>query len=92
MKLDTPNNRHLTEENISIPLDMLLEVLHIVVKESLQHQVTQVIENRSLIHLTAYINQQEPRQQKIIQNIKRLLSEYEEYRWNECETFNWKES
>ena len=85
-------DQNIIEENIAVPQDMILEILNIIVKENLKHQATQVVENRSLIYLSVFINELDERHQKILQNLKWLLTEYNDMRWSECENLNWRES
>jgi hypothetical protein len=90
MKPDKPLNPNLTEESLCIPTEVLVDILTIIVKESIPHEVTQVIENRSLIYLCIYINPNDRRNQQILQNIHNILQEYKEYRWEESEQINWR--
>jgi HD superfamily phosphohydrolase len=82
----------LTEEYLCIPSDLLVDIFGIVVKESIIHEVTQVIENRSLLYLSLYINHSNIRHQQLLHNIQNLLQEYKEYRWEESEQLNWRTS
>ena len=80
-----------TEETIKIPHDMSIDIFAIIVKEGLKHEIIEVIENRSLIILAVKFNKNQPRHQKVKENILDLLKYYEEYRWEENEELNWKE-
>jgi hypothetical protein len=90
MKPDKSINQHLTEESVCVPLDLLLDILGIIVKENITHEVTQVIENRSLVYLSIYINPKDIRHQHLFQNIQNIMEEYNAYRWKESEKFNWR--
>ncbi|MCC6447500.1 MAG: hypothetical protein IT215_02290 [Chitinophagaceae bacterium] len=92
MKPELNNRSNLVEENICIPGDLLIEILGIIVRENLPHEITQVSENKSLVFVSLYINKSDMRHTKLIQNIHRLLTEYKEFRWEESEQFNWRES
>lgn len=92
MKTDNQFKSNLSEENICIPGDLILEVLGIIVKEQLKHEITQISENKSLIYVSVYINRTETRQIKLMQNIQHILNEYKEFRWEESEQYNWRES
>ena len=92
MKPDKTLYPNLTEESLCIPTDVLVDILTIIVKESILHEVTQVIENRSLIYLSIYMNPNDRRHQQILQNINNILQEYKEYRWEESEQINWRTS
>ena len=85
-------NQDLTEESLCIPSDLLLDIFGIVVKEAITHEVTQVIENRSLVYVSVYVNPNNNRHQQIFQNIQNILQEYKEYRWEESEQLNWRTS
>jgi hypothetical protein len=82
--------KDLNEESLSIPADMLLDVLAIIVTEGLRHEITQVITNRSIVNLLVYIQPTEKRQHQALQNIKDLLQEYNDYRWEETNDTNWR--
>lgn len=92
MTATTSYNQNSIEENLAVPQDMILEILNVIVKENLKHQATQVVENRSLLYLSVFINEFDERHLKIIQNLKWMLSEYNDLRWSECEKLNWRES
>ena len=85
-------DQDLTEENLCIPCDLLIDIFGIVVKEAITHEVTQVIENRSLLYVSLYINHSNIRHKQVLQNIQNLLQEYKEYRWEESEQLNWRTS
>lgn len=41
--------KEIVEETIEIPSDMLVDVLAVIIKEKLKHEIIQVIQNRGLI-------------------------------------------
>ena len=90
MKPVKSTDQNLTEESVCIPADLLLDIFGIVVKEAITHEITQVIENRSLVYLSIYINPNDIRHQQIFQNIQSILQHYKEYRWEESEQINWR--
>lgn len=81
-----------TEENIKVPQDMLIDVLAILIKEELEYEITEVLENRACAAIAIVIDQSKPRQIKAVQNIQQLLTSYNEYRYSEDETLNWREN
>lgn len=82
--------KEITEEVLKIPADMLLEILHIIVKEGLKHEVIQVVQNRSLVVISAHYDKSVVRMQKVIYNIQNILLDYQHYRTWENEEFNWR--
>ena len=92
MNIENQYQQNIIEENLSVPQDMILEILNVIIKENLKHQATQVVENRSLIYLSVFINDIDERHKKILQNLKWMLTEYNDMRWSECENLNWRES
>ena len=92
MKPVKSTDPNLTEESLCIPSDLLIDIFGIVVKEAITHEVTQVIENKSLLYVSLYINHSNIRHKQILQNIQSLLKEYKEYRWEESEQLNWRTS
>ena len=82
----------ITEEMIKIPQDMLLDILSILLKEELDYEITEVLENRAMAVFVIGINQIKPRQLKAFQNIQELLNAYHEFRFSENETLNWRDN
>lgn len=83
--------RNTTEENLKIPIDILLDVLTVVVKENIRHEITQVIESRSIVFLSLYLNINLPKQQRALQNIQNIIEEYNDYRYSDYEETNWRD-
>jgi len=83
--------RNTTEEILKVPADVLLDILGIIVKESLKHEITQVIESRSIVVVAVFFDNGTLKQQRILQNIQNILEEYREYRWSNSEDINWRE-
>lgn len=84
------NENEIIEESIQIPCDMLIDILAIIVKEQLKHEIIQVIENRSVIVLSVSYDKHLSRHQNVIQNIKTLLADYNSFRYQEEEKVNWR--
>lgn len=80
------------EQILKIPVDMLLDILAIIVKERLAHEVIQVIPNRSLVVVAISADSGDTKFQKIVYNIQNLISDYQHYRSWENEEVNWRES
>ena len=81
-----------TDEIIKVPQDMLIDILSILLKEELKYDITEVLENRSIAVIAISIDGNKSRQLKAIQNIKELLNAYNEFRYSENETLNWREN
>jgi len=81
-----------TAEIIKVPQDMLIDILSILLKEELKYDITEVLENRSVAVLAISIDGNKSRQLKALQNIKELLNAYNEFRYSENETLNWREN
>jgi mannitol/fructose-specific phosphotransferase system IIA component len=80
------------DEMIKIPQDMILDILLILLKEELNYEITEVLENRAMAVFVIGIDQSKPRQLKALQNIQELLSAYHEFRFSENETLNWRDN
>ena len=80
------------DEVIKIPQDMILDILPILLKEELNYEITEVLENRAMAVIVIGIDQSKPRQLKAFQNIQELLSAYHEFRFSENETLNWRDN
>lgn len=83
--------KELIEEVIKVPADMLLEIFTIIIKEGLKHEVIQVMQKRSHAVISVCFDKGTVRQQKVINNIQNILSDYQHYRSWENEEFNWRE-
>ena len=83
---------NLTEENIKVPQDVLIDVLAILMKEELNYEIAEVLENRAIAVISIRIDHNKSRQIKAVQNIQQLLTSYNEYRYSEDETLNWREN
>lgn len=81
-----------TDEIIKVPQDMLIDILSILLKEELKYDITEVLENRSVAVIAISIDGNKSRQLKALQNIKELLNAYNEFRYSENETLNWREN
>lgn len=84
-------NKNISEENIKVPVDLIMDILGIIIKEGFKHEVIQVIENRSTIVIALFHHKDSLRHQRVLDNIKNLLDEYKEYRWAENEQLDWRE-
>lgn len=83
---------NLADEIIKVPQDMLIDILAILTKEELKYEITEVLENRASATFSIAIDRSKPRQIKVLQNIQQLLTSYNEYRYSEDETLNWREN
>lgn len=81
-----------TDEIIKVPQDMLIDILSILLKEELEYDITEVMENRCVAVIAISIDSNKLRQLKAVQNIKELLNAYNEFRYSENETLNWREN
>lgn len=82
---------NIQDEIIKVPQDMLIDVLAILLKEELNFEITEVLENRASAVMAIQIDSDKSRHNKILQNIQNLLDSYNEFRFSENETLNWRE-
>ena len=82
----------ITEQSIKIPSDMLIDIFAIILKEDLKYEVVQVLENKAVMILSIEIDGNQSRQVKVLQNIQNQLHAYNDYRFGENESLNWRES
>ncbi len=85
------SKNELTEETIKVPSDMVIDIFSIILKEGLKHEVIQVVENRGLAVMVIGVDGNQSRQVKVIQNIRNLISTYNDYRYLQEEAYNWRE-
>ena len=83
--------RNTIEESLKIPTDILLDVLAIIVKEHMRHEVTDVLESRGIVKVSLYLNNDLLKHQRILQNIQSIIEEYSEYRYSDIEELNWRD-
>ncbi len=83
--------RNTIEESLKIPTDILLDVLTIIVKEHMRHEVTDVLESRGIVKVSLYLNNDLLKHQRILQNIQSIIEEYSEYRYSDIEELNWRD-
>ena len=84
------NSSETGEDIIKIPVDMLMDIFSIVVKEGLRHEIIEVMQNRSIVVVAISYDKSIVKQQKVIANIQNLLYDYQHYRSWENEEFNWR--
>ncbi|MBL7920689.1 MAG: hypothetical protein JNJ40_10270 [Bacteroidia bacterium] len=83
--------RNTKEESLKIPTDILLDVLMIIVKEQIRHEVTDVLESRGIVKVSVYLNNDLLKHQRVLQNIQNIIEEYNEYRYADNEELNWRD-
>lgn len=79
-------------EEIKIPVDVIIEVLAIVVKAKIKHGLLQVMENRSLVVMELVYETDDKTRAAAVQNIKDIISYYNEYRYDEIENSDWRDN
>ena len=79
------------EETIKVPQDMLIDAFAILLKEELSFEIIQVQENRSIALLAIRTDGNLSRPVRVVQNIKDLIDQYNEYRFSEQKNLNWRE-
>ena len=83
--------RNTKEEIIKVPSDILLDVLTVIVKERLRHEISQVYGNRGIVEISLYLSNDTSIHEKVLDNIQSIMEEYNEYRYSQNEELNWKE-
>lgn len=84
-------DKNTAEESLKIPIDMMIDIFTIIVKEELKHEIINVVPNRSMVIMELAYDRNNQRSEKAIQNIQALLADYQHYRLWEDEDVNWKE-
>ena len=84
--------KEIIEETIKIPIDIVVDVLSVIVKEKLNHEVIHVIQNRSLIVLSISYDKNFSRHQNTLYDIRAMLEDYNNFRSEEeeQENVNWR--
>ncbi len=82
--------KEITEVTIEIPGDMSIDVLAVIVKEKLKHEIIRVIENRSLIVVVISYDKNLSRHQNILSDIRNMIEDYDNFRSGELEGVDWR--
>ncbi len=85
--------KEIIEETIKIPIDMVVDVLSVILKENLTHEIIQVIPNRSLIVVAITYDKKFSRHQNALYDIQTMLEDYTNFRSEEEEeeeNVNWR--
>ena len=73
-------------KKLTVPLDVLVDVLNIVIETELKNEVTGVNVNRSFIEIKIEYQNGLGYHQRAIENIESILDDYSHYRFEESET------
>lgn len=84
--------KEIIEETVKIPVDMVVDVLTVIVKENLSHEIIQVIENRSMIVIAIAYDKKFSRHENAMYDIRTMLEDYTNFRSEEEEqqSINWR--
>lgn len=82
--------KEISEENFNVPSDMLMDILSIIVREELKHEVIEVLHNRSLVVIAISYDKNSKKLTRVLQNIQSLLEDYRHFRSGENEEINWR--
>lgn len=78
-------------KTLTVPLDVLIDVVSIIKETELKNEITGVNENKSFIELKIEYQNGLGFHQKAIANIESILDDYNHYRFEEVET-DWRNS
>jgi hypothetical protein len=78
-------------KTLSVPLDVLIDVVSIIKETELKNEITGVNANRSFIELKIEYQNGLGYHQRAIENIESILDDYNHYRFEELET-DWRNS
>lgn len=73
-------------KKLTVPLDVLVDILNIVIETELKNEVTGVNVNRSYIEIKIEYQNGLGYHQRAIENIESILDDYNHYRFEESET------
>ena len=87
------DQKEITEESFKLHTDMLMDVLLIIVKENLKHEIIEVMPNRSMVVIAISYDKKSSRHLSVIGNIQGHIDDYNHYRfWENEELKNWREN
>lgn len=78
-------------KTLTIPLDILIDVVNIIKEAELKSEITGVNENKSFIELKVEYQNGLGFHQRAIENIESILDDYNHFRFEEQET-DWRNS
>jgi hypothetical protein len=73
-------------KTLTVPLDVLIDVVSIIKETELKNEITGVNVNRSFIELKIEYQNGLGYHQRAIENIESILDDYNHYRFEELET------
>lgn len=84
-------DHNIIEDAVKIPLDMMMDILNIILKEELKHEIINILPNRNMVTIQISYDKINQRAEKAVSSMHTLLTEYQHYRSWEDENVNWKE-
>lgn len=78
-------------KTLTVPLDVLIDVVSIIKETELKNEISGVNENKSFIEVKIEYQNGLGFHQKAIANIESILDDYNHYRFEEAET-DWRNS
>ena len=78
-------------KTLTVPLDVLIDVLKIITEMELKNEITAINENKSFIEIKVEYQNGLGFHQRAIENIENILDDYNHYRFEELET-DWRNS
>jgi uncharacterized membrane protein len=73
-------------KTITVPLDVLIDVLKIIMEMELKNEITAINENKSFIEIKVEYQNGLGFHQRAIENIENILDDYNHFRFEEQET------
>ncbi|MBA3683385.1 MAG: hypothetical protein H0W73_19800, partial [Bacteroidetes bacterium] len=67
------------------PLDMILDVMELILKEKLKHQIIAINQNRSLLILALLYDKGSAHHKTLMVNINQMLENYNDFRFSQLE-------
>ena len=83
-------DKNIKQKEISVPLDVLMDVSRILFETEMENRITGMNENRSVVQVTLSYQNDISYYQKAVENIDAILLEYRHYRLEE-EDGDWRE-
>ncbi|CAN5645710.1 hypothetical protein BH11BAC2_BH11BAC2_11230 [soil metagenome] len=73
-------------KTLTVPLDVLIDVLKIITEMELKNEITAINENKSFIEIKVEYQNGLGFHQRAIENIENILDDYNHFRFEEQET------
>ena len=85
------NQKKQIKTEISVPMDVLLDIAHIIITAGLKNEISGIKHKRGLIEISLYCAEGEKHHKQALEDIGVILKDYDHLRFSEEEENHWRE-